>query len=128
MLDQLRSVDRKNDIVVVIKRSANIKGDKLLKCILGCERGEKYERPRYLSEGQSLQKNTRKKKYGYPFELRGIPKSQDSVMWILLVKCGFHNFETTKYLDGHEYLSQLKSVEKQFMLEMTESTRSRVWR
>ena len=101
MLDWVRSVGRQNGIVVVIKRSANLKGGKLPKCILGCERGGKYEWSRYLSEGQTLQKNTGTKKCGCPFKLRAVPKSQDGVMWSLLVKCDFQNHETAEYLDGH---------------------------
>ena len=74
MLDWVRSVGRQNGIVVVIKRSANLKGGKLPKCILGCEREGKYERLRYLSKGQPLQKNTITKKINCPFELRGVAK------------------------------------------------------
>ena len=41
------------------------------------------------------------------------------------MKCDFHNHETAKDLDGHEYPSRLKLVEKQFVLEMAGSTKSR---
>ncbi|GFY89206.1 hypothetical protein Acr_06g0011460 [Actinidia rufa] len=123
MLDWVRSVGRQNGIVVVIKRSANFKGDRLPKCILGCERGGNYEPPWYLSGGQSLQRNTGTRKCDCPFELRGVPIPPNCVMWSLLVKCGFHNHETAKYLDGHEYPSRLKLVEKQFVIEMAESTK-----
>ena len=125
MLDWVRSVGRQNGIVVVIRRSANLKGGKLPKCILGCERGGKYEPPRYHSEGQPLQRNTGTKKCDCPFELRGVAIPPDGVMWGLLVKCGFHNHETAKYLEGHEYPSRLKPVEKQFVIEMAGSTKPR---
>ncbi|GFZ21224.1 hypothetical protein Acr_29g0003860 [Actinidia rufa] len=125
MLDWVRSVGRQNGMVVVIKRSANLKGGKLPKCILGCERGGKYEPPRHHSEGQPLQRNTGRKKCDCPFELRGLAIPPDGVMWGLLVKCGFHNHETAKYLNGHEYPSRLKPVEKQFVVEMAGSTQPR---
>ncbi|GFZ21804.1 hypothetical protein Acr_29g0009660 [Actinidia rufa] len=125
MLNWVRSVGRQNGMVVVIKRSANLKGGKLPKCILGCERGGKYEPPRHHSEGQPLQRNTRTKKCDCPFELRGLAIPPDGVMWGLLVKCGFHNHETAKYLDGHEYPSRPKPVEKQFVVEMAGSTKPR---
>ncbi|GFY99079.1 hypothetical protein Acr_13g0004800 [Actinidia rufa] len=112
-------------MVVVIKRSANLKGGKLPKCILGCERGRKYEPPRHHSEGQPLQRNTETKKCDCPFKLRGLAIPPDGVMWGLLVKCGFHNHETAKYLDSHEYPSRLKPVEKQFVVEMAGSTKPR---
>ncbi|XP_058211563.1 protein FAR-RED IMPAIRED RESPONSE 1-like [Rhododendron vialii] len=48
MLAWARSVGLKYGIVVVILNSAKLKGGKLPKCILGCERGGKYEPPRYL--------------------------------------------------------------------------------
>ena len=54
MLDWVRSIGRQNSIMVVIKRFANLKDGKLLKCIISCERGGKYERPPYLFEGQPL--------------------------------------------------------------------------
>ena len=112
-------------MVVVLKRSANLKGDKLPKCIFGYEREEKYEPLQYLSKGQSLQRNIGTKKYRCPFELRGVAIPQDGVMWVLLVKCNFHNHEITEYMDGHEYPSRLKTMEKQFVLEMARSTNPR---
>ncbi|GFY85687.1 hypothetical protein Acr_04g0004250 [Actinidia rufa] len=125
MLDLVRSVGQQNGIVMVIKRSANFKGGRLPKCILGCERGGKYEPPRYHSEGQPLQRNTETRKCDCPFELRGVPIPPDCVMWFLLIKYGFHNHETAKYLDDHEYPSRLKPVEKQFVIEMAGSTKPR---
>ena len=80
MLDWVRRVGRQNGIMVVIKRSANLKGGKLPKYILGFERGGKYELPRYLSKGQPLQRNTGTKKCDCPFELRGLPILPDGVM------------------------------------------------
>ena len=53
MLDWVRSVDRQNNIVIIIKMSTNLKGGKLPKCILDCERQKKYEPSKYLFEGQS---------------------------------------------------------------------------
>ena len=112
MLDWVRSVDQQNGIVVVIKRSASLKGNKLPKYILGYERGGKYEPLQHYSEGQPLKRNTGSKKCDYPFELRGLAIPLDGVMWGLLVKCGFHNHEIAKYLDGHEYSSRLKPMKK----------------
>ena len=41
------------------------------------------------------------------------------------MKCNFHNHETTEYLNGHEYPSRLKPVEKQFVLDMAGSIKPR---
>ena len=43
MLAWVKRVGLENGIVVVINKSANLKGGKLPRCILGCERGGKYK-------------------------------------------------------------------------------------
>ncbi|XP_058217238.1 uncharacterized protein LOC131328294 [Rhododendron vialii] len=96
MLTWARSVGLKYGIVEVILNSTKLKGSKLPKCILGCERGGKYEPPRYLVEGQSLQRNTGTRKCDCPFQLR-----------------------------GHKYPSRLKPIEKQFVVDMANSTAPR---
>ncbi|XP_058192078.1 uncharacterized protein LOC131309466 [Rhododendron vialii] len=101
MLAWARSVGLKYGIVVVILNSAKLKGGKLTKCILGCERGGKYETPRYLVEGQSLQRNTGTRKCNCPFQLR------------------------EKHIEGHEYPSRLKPIQKQFVVDMANSTAPR---
>ncbi|XP_058211760.1 uncharacterized protein LOC131323942 [Rhododendron vialii] len=70
MLAWARSIGLKYGIVVVILNSAKLKGGKLPKCILGCERGGKYEPSRNHVEGKSLQRNTRTRKCDCPFQLR----------------------------------------------------------
>ena len=87
-----------------------------------CEREGKYKPSRNLVDGQSLTKNTRSKKCECPFELRGILMPPDGVMWGLRVICGFHNHEIAEYIDGHEFPSRLKPIEKQFVLNMAGST------
>ena len=125
MINWVKTVGLKNGIVVVIKNSANLKGGKLPKCHLMCERGGKYKPPRYLVDGQSLKRNTGTKKCECPFELRGIPIPPDGVMWGLRVVCGFHNHQLAEYIDGHEYPSRLKPKEKEFVLDMANSTTPR---
>ena len=125
MINWARTVGLENGIVVVIKNSANLKGGKLPKCHLMCERGGKYKPHRYLIEGQSLKKKTGTKKCECPFELRGIPIPPDGVMWGLSVVCGFHNHQLAEYIDGHEYPCRLKPIEKEFVLDMANSTAPR---
>jgi len=90
MLAWAKRVGPENGIVVVINKSANLKGGKLPKCILGCERGGKY-RPHRGVEGQILNRNTGTKKCDCPFALRGIPIPPDGAKWGLRVSCGLHN-------------------------------------
>lgn len=125
MLAWARRVGLENGIVVVIKNSANLKGGKLPKCILGCERGGKYKPHRYLVGGQTLQRNTGTKKCDCPFELRGKPLPPDGVMWSLRVSCGFHNHKPAENFEGHEYPSRLKPMEKQFVVDMANSNTPR---
>lgn len=68
MINLTKTVGLKNGIVVVIKNSAILKGGKLPKCHLTCERGGKYKSPRYVVNGQSLKKNIGTKKCECPFE------------------------------------------------------------
>ncbi|GFZ21218.1 hypothetical protein Acr_29g0003800 [Actinidia rufa] len=93
MINWAKTVGLENGIVVVIKNSANLKGGKLPKCHLMCERGGEYKPHRHLIEGQSLKKKTRTKKCECPFELRGIPIPPDGVMWGLRVVCDIPSFE-----------------------------------
>ena len=51
MINWAKRVGLENGIVVVIKKSATLKGGKLPKCHLMCERGGKYQPPRHLVEG-----------------------------------------------------------------------------
>ena len=125
MINWAKRVGLENGIVVVIQKSANLKGGKLPKCHLMCERGGKYRPPRYLVEGQSLKTNTGTKKCECPFQLRGIPIPPDGVMWGLRVVCGFHNHQLAEYIDGHEYPCRLKPMEKEFVRDMANSTAPR---
>ncbi|CAM8947930.1 unnamed protein product [Rhodiola kirilowii] len=119
MLNWAKRVGLENGIVVVIKNSAKKSGGKMPKCILACERGGKY-RPE-----TSQIRNTGTKKCECPFELRGIPVPPDGVMWGLRVLCGIHNHPTVEFMDGHEYPSRLKPMEKQLVLDMANSTAPR---
>ncbi|GFS32201.1 hypothetical protein Acr_00g0021300 [Actinidia rufa] len=125
MINWARTIGLKNGIVVVIKKSANLKGGKLPKCHLMCDRGGKYKPPRYLVDGQSLKRNTGTKKCECPFELRGIPIPPNGVMWGLRVVCGFHNHQSAECIDGHEYPCRLKPMEKEFVRDMANSTAPR---
>ncbi|XP_058189455.1 uncharacterized protein LOC131307055 [Rhododendron vialii] len=97
MLAWVRSVSLKYGIVVVILNSAKLKGGKLPKCILGCERGGKYELPGYLVEGQSLQRNTGTRKCDCPFQLRAKLDGLTPIQYVirqLLKKHYLHQFLT----------------------------------
>ncbi|XP_047335578.1 protein FAR-RED IMPAIRED RESPONSE 1-like [Impatiens glandulifera] len=125
MINWAKRAGLENGIVVVIKTSANLKGGKLPKCHLMCERGGKYKLPRYFVDGQSFKRNTGTKKCECPFELRGVPIPPEGVMWHLRVVCGFHNHQLAESMYGHEYPSRLKPMELQFVLDMANSTAPR---
>ncbi|GAB2269310.1 hypothetical protein Dimus_038766 [Dionaea muscipula] len=125
MTDWVRMVGRQHGFVVVIDKSTSGKGNRLLKYTLICERGEKYKPSRYLLPGQILKKNTGTKKCECPFALRGVPIPPEGIMWGVLVVCGYHNHETAQYFEGHEYPSRLKPDEKEFVLDLADSTAPR---
>ncbi|CAM8889805.1 unnamed protein product [Rhodiola kirilowii] len=124
MLNWAKRVGLENGIVVVIKNSAKKIGGKMPKCILTCERGGKYKPP-FLVEETSQIRNTGTKKCECPFELRGRPIPPEGVMWGLRVICGIHNHKAAEFMDGHEYPSRLKPMEKQLVLDMANSTAPR---
>ena len=124
MLAWVKRVGLENGIVVVINKSAYLKRGKLPRCILGCERGGKY-RPRRGVERLILHRNTGTKKCECPFELRGIPIPPDGAKWGLRVSCGLHNHEAAENIEGHEYPSRLKLMEKQFVVDMANNTAPR---
>ncbi|XP_058216739.1 uncharacterized protein LOC131327607 [Rhododendron vialii] len=93
MLDWVWRVGKENGFVIVISKSASIKGNKMPKCILICERGGLYKPP---PEGHSMQRITRTKKCDCPFKLRGVAQPPDGVMWGLKIVRGFHNHEPTE--------------------------------
>ncbi|CAM8905633.1 unnamed protein product [Rhodiola kirilowii] len=124
MLNWAKMIGLENGIVVVIKNSTKKIGGKMPKCILACERGGKYKHS-FLVEGTSEIKNTGTKKCECPFELRGRPIPPEGVMWGLKVICGIHNHKTAEFMDGHEYPSRLKPMEKQLVMDMANSTAPR---
>ncbi|CAM8899320.1 unnamed protein product [Rhodiola kirilowii] len=123
MLNWAKRVGLENGIVVVIKNSAK---KKVVRCrsILACERGGKYKPP-FLVEETSQIKNTGTKKCECPFELRNRPIPPEGVMWGLRVICGIHDHKAAEFMDGHEYTSRLKPMEKQLVLDMANRTAPR---
>ncbi|KAL6513862.1 hypothetical protein OROHE_019318 [Orobanche hederae] len=125
MLDWVRTIGRKNGFVIVIDKSAKKIGNKLHKCTLVCEKGGKYQPPRYLKSGETLKRCTSTKKIGCPFSLRGVPIPPDGILWGITVVCGEHNHAPTQYLKGHEYTSRLTEDEKCIVSKMAEITAPR---
>ncbi|XP_058216880.1 uncharacterized protein LOC131327763 [Rhododendron vialii] len=122
MVDWVRRVGKENGFVIVISKSASIKGNKMTKCIFICERGGLYRPP---PEGHSMQRITGTKKCDCPFKLRGVPQPPDCVMWSLKVVKGFHNHEPAKSFEGHEYPSRLTPIQQQLVRDMSSSTAPR---
>ncbi|KAL6583723.1 hypothetical protein OROMI_003012 [Orobanche minor] len=125
MLDWVRMTGRKNGVVIVIDKSAKKIGNKLPKCTLICEKGGKYQLPRYLKSGETLKKCTSTKKNGCPFSLRGVPNPPDGILWAITVVCGDHNHAPAQYLEGHEYTSKLTRDEKCIVSKMADITAPR---
>ena len=125
MLEWVRSVGRQNGFLIVITKSTNLKGNKLPRCILCCEKQGKYKRAQHLTEGQSFVRNTRSKKCECPFQLRGVPIPPDGVMWGVKVVHGIHNHETASYIDGHEFGSRLNELGKNLVHDLGNSTAPR---
>ncbi|KAI8568109.1 hypothetical protein RHMOL_Rhmol02G0171600 [Rhododendron molle] len=119
LLDWVRRVGKENDFMIVISKSASIKGNKMPKCILICERGGLYKP---LPEGHSMQKITGTKKCDYPFKLRGVAQPLDGVMWNLKVDTNFYNHEPAEIFEGQEYPSRLTPVQQQLVRDMSSST------
>ncbi|GAB2287092.1 hypothetical protein Dimus_039805 [Dionaea muscipula] len=125
MTDWVQMVGRQHGFVVVIDKSASEKGNRLPKCTLICKRGGKYKPPRYLLPDQILKTNTGTKKCECLFALRGVPIHPEGIMWGVFFVCSYHNHETTQYLESREYPSRLKPDEKEFVLDLADSTAPR---
>ncbi|KAI8572369.1 hypothetical protein RHMOL_Rhmol01G0193000 [Rhododendron molle] len=104
MVDWVRRVGKENGFVIVISKSASIKGNKMPKCMLICEKGGLYKPPR---EGYLMQRNTVTKKCDCPFKLRGIPQPPDGVMWSLEVVKGIRSIYNMKARYKKEQLGGL---------------------
>lgn len=123
MLAWVRSVGQQNGFVVVISNSAKLRGRKMPRCILGCERGGSYRSGGILSK--ILRRNTGTQKCECPFQLQGIPIGPDGVRWGVMVICGVHNHEPAENFEGHEYPSRLKPAERGLVNELANSTAPR---
>lgn len=51
-----------------------------------------------------------------PFRLRSVLSGDG---WKVIVRCGLHNHQLSKDLDGHDILDHLKDHERQFANDMT---------
>ena len=85
MMNWVKGVGLENNIIVVIKNSTKLKGGKLPRCHLICERGGKYKPSRYLIDGQSITKNTGTKNVN-------IPLSCEVYQYLRMVLVGFKGY------------------------------------
>ncbi|XP_040361626.1 uncharacterized protein LOC112203005 [Rosa chinensis] len=140
LLQWVRSIGKKNNMVIIIRRSDTgavgnkKKRPKLRFC---CERGGDYKRvvksstnteksnaeSKEKADGSSKKKERPRasgtKKCGCPFALRGINIVGDE--WMLEVTCGVHNHPHSQSLHGHSYVGRLSKEEHAMLVDMTNS-------
>ncbi|KAH1193884.1 Protein FAR1-RELATED SEQUENCE 6 [Glycine max] len=63
-------------------------------------------------------RDTRSRKCGCPFRLRGKPV-HGGECWMVKLICGIHNHELAKSLVGHPYVGRLTKDEKKIIVDMT---------
>ncbi|XP_062012413.1 uncharacterized protein LOC133728965 [Rosa rugosa] len=140
LLQWVRSVGRKNNMVIIIRRSdTGVVGNKKKRPKLRfcCERGGDYKRvvksntnteksnaeSKEKDDGSSEKKERPRasgtKKCGCPFALRGINIVGDE--WMLEVTCGVHNHPHSQSLHGHSYAGRLSKEEHAMLVDMTNS-------
>ena len=69
-------------------------------------------------------RDTRSRKCGCPFKLRGKPVIGGEGLMVKLI-CGIHNHELAKSLIGHPYVGRLTKEEKNIIADMTKSMKPR---
>ncbi|XP_061990742.1 uncharacterized protein LOC133709124 [Rosa rugosa] len=138
LIEWVRAVGRKNNIVIIIRRSdSGIVGNKKKrpKIKFCCERGGDYKRVLKFDAQKSYAKSQKQtdgdgqkkkrpkasgtKKCGCPFALRGINTVGNE--WTLEVICGVHNHPPSQSLHGHSYVGRLSKEEYAMLVDMSTS-------
>ncbi|XP_062014300.1 uncharacterized protein LOC133730793 [Rosa rugosa] len=139
LIEWVRAVRRKNNMVIIIRRSdsgfVGNKKKKRPKIKFCCKRGSDYKRvlkfdaqkfyakSQKQTDGDSQKKRRPKasgtKKCGCPFALRGINIVEDE--WTLEVICGVHNHPPSQSLHGHSYVGRLSKEEHAMLVDMSTS-------
>ncbi|KAL5123967.1 Protein FAR1-RELATED SEQUENCE 6 [Glycine soja] len=113
-----RTVAHENGFVAVIMRSdkdTDSRGRSSF-VLIGCERSGTYK----CRNKEFVRKDTRSRKCGCPFRLRGKPV-HGGEGWMVKLICGIHNHELAKSLVGHPYAGRLTKDEKKIIADMTKS-------
>jgi len=84
--------------------------------LIGCERSGEYR----CRKKEFVRRDTRTRKCGCPFKLRGKPVDRGQG-WMVKLICGIHNHELAKSLVGHPYVKQLTKAEKTLIADMMKS-------
>ncbi|KAL5142025.1 Protein FAR1-RELATED SEQUENCE 6 [Glycine soja] len=118
VLQWARTVAYENGFVAVIMRSDTETGSRGRSSfvLIGCERSGTYK----CRNKEFVRKDTRSRKYGCPFRLRGKPV-HGGEGWMVKLICGIHNHELAKSLVGHPYDGRLTKEEKKIIADMTKS-------
>ncbi|KAL5184862.1 hypothetical protein HKD37_17G048497 [Glycine soja] len=113
-----RSVAHENGFIAVIMRSDTHTGSRgrSLFVLIGCERSGRYK----CRKKEFVRRDTRSRKCGCPFKLRGKPVIGGQG-WMVKLICGIHNHELAKSLVGHPYVGRLTKDEKRIIVDMTKS-------
>ncbi|KAL5165065.1 putative protein FAR1-RELATED SEQUENCE 10 [Glycine soja] len=118
ILQWARTVAHENGFVAVIMRSDTETGSRGRSSfvLIGCERSGTYK----CRNKEFVRKDTRSRKCGCPFKLRGKPV-HGGEGWMVKLICGIHNHELAKSLVGHPYAGRLTKEEKKIIAHMTKS-------
>ncbi|KAL5169636.1 Protein FAR1-RELATED SEQUENCE 5 [Glycine soja] len=113
-----RIVAYENGIVAVIMRSDTNTGSRGRSSfvLIGCERSGLYK----CRNKEFVRRDTRSRKCGCPFRLRGKPM-HGGEGWMVKLIYGIHNYELAKSLVGHPYPGRLTKDEKKIIADMTKS-------
>ncbi|KAL5137330.1 putative protein FAR1-RELATED SEQUENCE 10 [Glycine soja] len=118
VLQWARTIAHENGFVAVIMRSDTETGSRgrSLFILIGCERSGTYK----SRNKEFVRKDTRSRKCGCPFRLRGKPV-HGGEGWMVKLICGIHNHELAKSLVRHPYAGRLTKDEKKIIADMTKS-------
>ncbi|KAH1261289.1 Protein FAR1-RELATED SEQUENCE 5 [Glycine max] len=113
-----RSIAHENGFVAVIIRSDTNIGSrgKTSFVLIDCERSGEYR----CRKNEFVRRDTRTRKCGCPFKLRGKPVVGGQG-WMVKLMCGIHNHKLDKSLVGHPYAGRLTKAEKTLIVDMTKS-------
>ncbi|KAH1253378.1 putative protein FAR1-RELATED SEQUENCE 10 [Glycine max] len=113
-----RTVAHENGFIAVIMRSntdTSSRGRSSF-VLIGCERSGLYK----CRNKEFVRRDTRSRKCGCPFKLRGKPV-HGGECWMVKLICEIHNHELAKSLVGHPYIGRLTKDEKKIIADMTKS-------